>query len=218
MKEKIIEKRVMKMKKVFVTLLMLMMVVGLFAATSTNYDSIMVKTTLTGTTTAAFTQTAYTNESGDLTTYDGPLSISDARSEIEADRTTSIYASARTTSNAAITLKVYGTALTLNTSSSDSPSYNDKETIKLMVSLDSTEQQVNTLTTSGKSEIEFTSATPENKERGEISDCLTLVDKTSDSYSTRNLTGKLKIVAEKAVDQTAGTYEAYLWLDVYTEE
>ena len=204
------------MKKVFVTLLMLMIVVGLFAATSTNYDSIMVKTTLTGTTAAAFTQTAYTNESGDLTTYDGPLSISDARSEIEADRTTSIYASARTTSNAAITLKVYGTALTLNTSSSDSPDYNDAEKIKLTVSLDSTEV-ANTLTTSGSPSVEFSDAAPDGGQRGEISECLTLTDNTADSYSTRNLTGKLKIAAEKAVDQTAGTYEAYLWLDVYTE-
>ena len=132
MKEKIIEKRVMKMKKVFVTLLMLMMVVGLFAATSTNHDSIMVQTTLKGTTTAAFTQSAYTDSSDSLTSYAGPLSITNARSEVETDRTTSIYASAHTTSNKAITLKVYGSALTLKTGSGESSSYNANAIIKLI--------------------------------------------------------------------------------------
>lgn len=205
------------MKKVLLTLLMLMMVVGLFAATSINHDSILVKTVLKGKTTAAFTQVAYNDSSGSLTAYEGPLLITDVSSDTETDRETSIYASAHTTSNAAITLKVYGTALTLNTSSNDTPNYKNDETIKLTVSLDSTEEAANTLTTSGSSSVEFSSAAPNNGQRGDISACLTLTDKASEPYSTRNLTGKLKIAAEKAVDQTAGTYEAYLWLDVYSE-
>lgn len=103
MKEKIIEKRVIKMKKVFVTLLMLMMVVGLFA---TVQDIAIIEAAVEGEYSAWFSkqETSSSPESADVVLDMG---------KINENSSVSVNAFADTNDPAGCTVKIYGSALSL---------------------------------------------------------------------------------------------------------
>lgn len=111
MKEKIIEKRVIKMKKVFVTLLMLMMVVGLFAAPTETVigmdDTLKITANVENDNAVGFTVSEYKIE-------DTLSPIADGAPETKLageDYSTSFWASVRTNHASPITVKVYATGL-----------------------------------------------------------------------------------------------------------
>lgn len=216
MKEKIIEKRVMKMKKVFVTLLMLMMVVGLFAATQNGEDSLKVQATIGDKTYVTFSTAAYTTDAitdfDSLTEPTSPITVDPSSTD---DNKASFYASAYTNKSSAVTLRVYGTALTLQKPTGDSIGYDENYTIPLTVKLG--EDENNNLLTESTSGVRLEKATTDASKPtiGEDDSVLKLTEKT-ESTTTRGLTGKLEIIADVATDKPAGTYDAYIWLD-YTQ-
>lgn len=205
------------MKKVFVTLLMLMMVVGLFAATQNGEDSLKVQATIGDKTYVTFSTDAYTTNTisgfDSLTEPTLPITVDPSSTD---DNKASFYASAYTNKSSAVTLRVYGTALTLQTSSGDgSIGYNDKYTIPLTVKLG--EDEDNNLVTESKNGVRLEKATTDASKPtiGEDDSVLKLTEETA-STTTRGLTGKLEIIADAATDKPAGTYDAYIWLD-YTQ-
>lgn len=129
MKEKTIEKRGMKMKKVFVTLLMLMMVVGLFAATTSGNDTAKVTATV-GAINEAWFATADDTESEP----DGVVEVSlnnDESAELDYTKTVTIYATAKTNVTSGCNIKITGSALTLDSVTSNHP---DNSYIDLLIS------------------------------------------------------------------------------------
>ena len=134
MKEKIIEKRVMKMKKVFVTLLMLMMVVGLFA---NNEDA--GTTTTSGTDTAKITATVGAVNEAWFTTdsnlskpgADVTVSLNNDSGVLDGNKTVTIYVAAKTNVISGCDIKISGSALTLDTE--ESP-VQDNSYIDLLIS------------------------------------------------------------------------------------
>ena len=206
------------MKKVFVTLLMLMMVVGLFAATQTE-DSLKVQATIGGETRVTFSTDAYTSDKisdfEDLTKPTSPITVNPNSTDGNKD---SFYASAYTNKSSAVTLRVYGTALTLQTSSDDgSIGYNDKYTIPLTVKL--ADDESNDLVTESVEGVKLTkptTTTTGTTKPSEYADNGLKLTEETQSTTTRGLTGKLEIIADSAADTPAGTYDAYIWLD-YTQ-
>ena len=106
MKEKTIEKRGMKMKKVFVTLLMLMMVVGLFA--ETKNDTAKVTATV-----GAVNKAWFAAGPGSTSSEEATKNVQMNPEALTASSTATIYAVGETNNMAGFSLKIYGTALTL---------------------------------------------------------------------------------------------------------
>lgn len=128
MKEKNIEKRVMKMKKVFVTLLMLMMVVGLFAA-ATKYDTAKVTATV-----GAVNKAWFAGESGTKVAPSEKVEKSLNNKEGKLDGTVSaeIYAVVDTNVTTGCEVSISGTALTLMENTA-TPDYSDSNYIALAI-------------------------------------------------------------------------------------
>ncbi len=211
MKEKIIEKRVMKMKKVFVTLLMLMMVVRLFAAVAgtdvkgsdTLPDSIKISATVTGGTAIYF---ADGESSTTVANEKEILPIGADNNKVTAD----IYAVCETNSATPITLNLYGTALTL---SSGENGYNSKGKVDLTATVSNVK---------GITELpETTSVTFDDVSTSDIATNGTTTDLASipfgeasaDAAGKRTLRAKISLEADMT-DKTAGTYDSYLILEV----
>lgn len=111
MKGKIIEKRVIKMKKVFVTLLMLMMVVGLFANNEPP-KTLKISADVGGENKVAFTETEFQDIGSSWTEV---LEGSEkAKLTKEGNWETTFYASVDTNSASLITVKIYATGLVRN--------------------------------------------------------------------------------------------------------
>ena len=168
MKEKIIEKRVMKMKKVFVTLLMLMMVVGLFA---NNEDA--GTTTTSGTDTAKITATvgavneAWFTTDSNLSKPDADVTVSlnnDDSGVLDGNKTVTIYVAAKTNVISGCDIKISGSALTLDSEveASDLP---DNSYIDLLIStIETGEDEPQTYVASSPASAEPTSHYTEPEE------------------------------------------------------
>ena len=197
------------MKKVFVTLLMLMMVVGLFAAVAgtgvkgsdTLPDSIKISATVTGGTAIYFAD----GESSTTVADTKPLEIGD-----DNKATADIYAVCETNSATPITLNLYGTALTL---SSGENGYNSKGKVDLTATVSNVK---------GITELpETTSVTFDDVSTSDIATNGTTTDlarisfgeASADAAGKRTLRAKISLEADMK-DKTAGTYDSYLILEV----
>ena len=119
------------------------------------------------------------------------------------------YASADTNSADPLTLKIYGTALTLETSDS---SYDGNQTVKLTLSVGD----------SNVRSVDFSE--PNTGRRGaDNTACLTLIEGDDSGSGSgvagvgfRALTWKLELAVdtEQAGNVQAGNYEAYIWLEI----
>ena len=112
------------MKKVFVTLLMLMMVVGLFAATDTAKITAKV---------GAVNEAWFTTDSN-LSKPDADVTVSlnnDDSGVLDGNKTVTIYVAAKTNVISGCDIKITGSALTLNSVTSNHP---DKSYIDLLIS------------------------------------------------------------------------------------
>ena len=206
------------MKKILLTLLMLMMVVGLFAA---DTDQIKITANIDGVTNVRFTNNAF----GKTSTLDSLLeaaSPSDTNiepvSDNEEDRKVSFWVSAHTTASSKVTLKVYGSGLTLVTTPASGDGQNTtygSEIIPLTVSLVSDEENetYNYLVPGEKSTITLNSSAPD----GDSNAFMTLTESDEPS-STRGLTKQISVEVEnKETEAPAGDYEAFIYLAVSTE-
>ena len=203
------------MKKVLLTLLMLMVVVGLFAATQTE-DSLKVQAIIGDKTYVTFSTAAYTTNTIDafenLTKPTSPITVNPSSTD---GNKANFYASAYTNKSSAVTLRVYGTALTLQKTSGDPVVYDSNYTIPLTVKL--VDDDSNSLITESANGVELTEPTTGATKPSEYAGTeLKLTEKHSTITTTRGLTGKLEIIAGSATDKPAGTYDSYIWLD-YTQ-
>ena len=132
------------MKKVFVTLLMLMMVVGLFAngedagttTTSGTTDTAKITATVGAVNEAWFAATDST-ESQPVAGVE--VSLNDEFDKLDYTKTVTIYATAKTNVTSGCHIKITGSALTLNSVTSNHP---DKSYIDLLISTIETEDNV----------------------------------------------------------------------------
>ena len=162
----------------------------------------------------AFTKDAYLKVENDGPTNMEPIVFGDLT---EATVAKEFYASADTNSADPLTLKIYGTALTLKTSDS---SYDGNQTVGLTLSV--LEDKINAAS-SIPDVVVFSepytgvSTIPENAQ------CLTLIEGDDSGSGSgvagvgfRALTWKLGLAVD--TDQVgkvqAGPYEAYIWLEV----
>lgn len=192
------------MKKVIACLLMILVMASAFAESKTINVSLTVNEKSPR---VAFTEGPYLKVENDGPTNMKSIGFGDLT---EATVAKEFYASADTNSASPLTLKIYGTALTLKTSDL---TYDKSQTVKLTLSVGDSNN--------GRS-VDFSepntgvSTIPENAQ------CLTLIEGDSGSGSGvadvgfRALTWKLELAV--ATDQVgkvqAGPYEAYIWLEV----
>ena len=208
------------MKKILLTLLMLMMVVGLFAE---NSDKVKITAHVDGDTNVRFTSVAFA-KTGTLDNLLDATSPDDTSinpvSDNEEERKVSFWVSAHTTASSKVTLKVYGSGLTLVTTSASGDSQNTtygSEIIPLTVSLVSDEENeaYNYLVPGEES-----SSTITLNSSASASDSNTFIILTESvaPSSTRGLTKQISVeVANKATEDPAGDYEAFIYLAVSTE-
>ena len=193
MKEKIIEKRVMKMKKVFVTLLMLMMVVGLFAATESVIgmdDTLKITAEVKDDNAAGFTAEEYTVDKT-LTA----INDDDAKTILTGENySTEFYASVRTNHASPITVKVYATGLAKQYDESTVGLKINDTTFVAMPSEDYATSGVNASVAGKGKVISF----PE----------------TGEKTGLRAFSNKLTISAEGLKTAEAGKYSAYVTMVV----
>ncbi len=209
------------MKKVFVTLLMLMIVVGLFAD---NSDKVKITAHVDGDTNVRFTSGAFvkTGTLDNLLDAEGPSDTSiNPVSDNAEERKVSFWVSAHTTASSKVTLKVYGSGLTLVTtpaSENGQEATYGSEIIPLKVSLVSAEDNstYNYLVQGEESSSTITL----NSSASAASDNNTFIilTESADPSSTRGLTKQISVeVEEKATEAPAGDYEAFIYLAVSTE-
>lgn len=202
------------MKKFLVFAMVLISACMVFAAES----KINVTTTIKGIgPRVAFTEEAYeiVDKDNGPTQISKSLTLTDITSDIESDRSTTVWISADTNILDPVKISVYGTALTLI----DNNIYRT-ETVPLKVAVDSTGGKNST-------SVNF-NATFEEQCKGPFikpkTKGFTLVEGASaDDDNTgkagsglRPLTWQVKISTEKA-NSYAGSYEAYLWIDTSVE-
>ena len=207
------------MKKVLLTLLMLMMVVGLFAA---DTDQVKITAHIDGETNVRFTNAAFgkTGTLAELTSAGAPSDTEvNPVSDNAPDRTASFWVSAHTTASTKVSLDVYGSALTLITtpaSEGTNATYGNK-TIPLKVSLVSSEGDTNTynylVAEESSSSITLNASVPDC----DSNTALTLTE-SGETSSTRGLTGQISVEVEnKETEAPAGDYEAFIYLAVSNE-
>ena len=216
MKEKIIEMRVMKMKKILLTLLMLMMVVGLFAESDT------AKVTAT---VGAVNEAWFSDEPNSQSNPEGMESVPMEESgALTADSTTTIYAVGKTNKMAGFSLTVYGTALTLVTNEGGedtSATFDQNNFIGITVTVDKEDaENEKSQTFSTPVGPNATSASTEGT--GLEITVVPSVNKVPEG-GTRIVDNKLIIsVSEKDAKKigavASGTYWAYLTLEYETNE
>ena len=203
------------MKKFLVFAMVLVSACMVFAAES----KINVTTTIKGIgPRVAFTIEAYdTVEVNGPTQISGPLTLEDITSEDLTKRETAVWISADTNISDPVKISVYGTALTLIDTNTNS--YRT-ETVPLSVAVDNTEGKNST---SVNFEATFTDQCkgpfikPETKGFTLVEGASTNDDNTGNAGTgLRPLTWMVKISTEKA-NSYAGTYEAYLWIDTSVE-
>lgn len=206
------------MKKVLLTLLMLMMVVGLFAA---DTDQVKITAHIDGETNVRFTNAAFgkTGTLAELTSAGAPSDTEvNPVSDNAPDRTASFWVSAHTTASTIVSLDVYGSALTLiTTPASEGTNATYGKTIPLKVSLVSSEGGTNTynylVAEESSSSITLNASAPD----GDSNTALTLTE-SGETSSTRGLTGQISVEVEnKATEAPAGDYEAFIYLAVSNE-
>lgn len=198
------------MKKFLVFAMVLISACMVFAAES----KINVTTTIKGIgPRVAFTEEAYeiVDKDNGPTQISKSLTLTDITSDIESDRSTTVWISADTNILNPVKISVYGTALTLKNDNG----YNTNETVPLTVAVETADENSTTVNHSKKFENACESASTKPTTKG-----FTLVEGAENSDDTsgaaeegfRPLTWKIKISTEKA-NAYAGTYEAWLWID-----
>lgn len=200
------------MKKVIASLLMILVMASAFAESKTINVSLTVNKKSPR---VAFTIGPYSEVADN-----GPTNMEESigfGDLTEVDEPKVFYASADTNSADPLTLKIYGTALTLKTSDS---SYDGNQTVGLTLSV--LEDKINAAS-SIPDVVVFSepytgvSTIPENAQ------CLTLIEGDDSGSGSgvagvgfRALTWKLGLAVD--TDQVgkvqAGPYEAYIWLEV----
>ena len=208
------------MKKVFVTLLMLMMVVGLFAD---NSDKVKITAHVDGDTNVRFTNDGFA-KTGTLDSLLEAASPSDTNiepvSDNEGDRKVFFWVSAHTTASSKVTLKVYGSGLTLVTTPASGDGQNTtygSEIIPLTVSLVSDEENetYNYLVPGEDSSLPITL---DSSASASDSDTFIILTESDEPSSTRGLTKQISVEVEnKATEVPAGDYEAFIYLAVSNE-
>ena len=132
----------------------------------------------------------------------------------ETAKTQEFYASADTNSADPLTLKIYGTALTLKNSDS---TYDGNQTVRLTLSV---LKDSNNASESIPDAVVFAMPNTGEARSSDNDQYLTLIEDDSGSGSGvadvgfRALTWALKLEAEQAVGRNAGDYEAFIWLEV----
>lgn len=174
------------MKKVFVTLLMLMMVVGLFAAE--KEDTVIIQANVANKNIAAFTKSQIT------ATDDFSSDLTDSEKTLDTDGETSFYASARTNSHSLITVKIYATALTKTNDDDTTTSY------PLVINTKSYETAISTEAT-------------DNKTLAKANDGTVVTFSEKKGNGLRVFSNELDISANLA-EAEAGKYEAYITMVV----
>ena len=199
MKEIIIKKRGMKMKKVFVTLLMLMMVVGLFAVETDTVvgmdDTLKITAEVKNNNAAGFTAGEYTSAADTLT----PIADNADETKLSGENySTSFWASVRTNHASPITVKVYATGLAKDY---------DTDTVDLKV-------------VSGNQDITFDAMPSEDYGTSGVNASITGVGKvisfSEDGTKTglRAFSNQLSISADGLKNAEAGLYSAYITMVV----
>lgn len=174
------------MKKVFVTLLMLMVVVGLFA--DEKEDTVIIKANVANKNFAAFTKTQI------ISTDDFCNDLTDSEKKLNSEGKTSFYASARTNSHSLITVKIYATALTKTNDDSTTTSY--------------------PLVINGKTyETAISTEATENKTSAKANDDTVVTFSETTGNGLRVFSKKLEISANLAGAE-AGDYSAYITMVV----
>lgn len=191
------------MKKVIACLLMILVMASAFAESKTINVSLTVNEKSPR---VAFTIGPYSEVADN-----GPTNMEESigfgdLTEVADPKV--FYASADTNSADPLTLKIYGTALTLKTSDS---SYDGNQTVKLTLSVGD----------SNVRSVDFTEPNTGRTRGADNTACLTLIEGDDSGSGSgvacvgfRALTWELKLEAEQAVGRNAGDYEAYIWLEV----
>lgn len=204
------------MKKVFVTLLMLMMVVtGMFAAVAgdgvkgsdSTPDHIKITATVSEGTAIYFadgdTSTSVVNSK--------TLDIEKENNKATAD----IYAVCETNSATRITLNLYGTALTLKNGTNYSSTNTGKVNLKATVT--SVGDTITDLTTTTVTFDDATTADIATNGTKENLDKISFGESSADAAGQRTLRAKISLEADMK-DKTAGTYDSYLILEVASNQ
>ena len=160
----------------------------------------------------AFTKYPYLKVADDgPTNMVEPIDFGDLTETAKAEE---FYASADTNSADHLTLKIYGTALTLKNSDS---SYDGNQTVRLTLSV---LKDSNNASESIPDAVVFAMPNTGEARSSDNDQYLTLIEDDSGSGSGvadvgfRALTWALKLEAEQAVGRNAGDYEAFIWLEV----
>lgn len=184
-------------------LLMILVMASAFAESKTINVSLTVNEKSPR---VAFTEDPYLKVENDGPTSMGSIGFGDL-TEVADPKV--FYASADTNSADPLTLKIYGTALTLKTSDS---SYDGNQTVKLTLSVGD----------SNVSSVDFSEPNTGSTRGADNTDCLTLIEGDDSGSGSgvavgfRALTWKLELDVDtvQAGKVQAGPYEAYIWLEV----
>lgn len=199
------------MKKVIASLLMILVMASAFAESKTINVSLTVNEKPPR---VAFTEKPYSvvAENGPTNMVE-PIDFGDLTETAEAKE---FYASADTNSADHLTLKIYGTALTLKNDSI----YDGSQTVGLTLSVLG---DTNNASSPIPDEVVFSKPNTGNGRSTDNTDCLTLIegdDSGSGSGAAgvgfRALTWKLELAVDtvQAGKVQAGPYEACIWLEV----
>ena len=198
------------MKKVIASLLMILVMASAFAESKTINVSLTVNEKSPR---VAFTDGPY------LEVMDnGPTSMEsiDFGDLTEATKTEKFYASADTNSADPLTLKIYGTALTLKSDSG----YDESQTVRLTLSVF---KDPNNASSPIPDKVVFSKPNTGNGRSTDNTDCLTLIEGDDSGSGSgvagvgfRALTWKLELDVDtvQAGNVQAGPYEACIWLEV----
>lgn len=200
------------MKKVIACLLMILVMASAFAESKTINVSLTVNEKSPR---VAFTKDAYLKVADDgPTNMVEPIDFGDLTETAEAKE---FYASADTNSASPLTLKIYGTALTLKISDS---SYDGNQTVMLTLSvLDDTNNASDFIPDA----VVFAMPNTGEARSSDNDKCLTLIEGDDSGSGSgvagvgfRALTWKLELDVDtvQAGNVQAGPYEACIWLEV----
>ena len=194
------------MKKVIACLLMILVMASAFAESKTINVSLTVNEKSPR---VAFTEDPYLKVENDGPTNMEPIDSGDLT---EATKAKEFYASADTNSADPLTLKIYGTALTLKNDSI----YEGSQTVGLTLSVLKDSNNASDLI---PDEVVFAMPNTGEARSSDNDQCLTLIEGDDSGSGSgvagvgfRPLTWALKLVAEQAVGRNAGDYEAFIWL------
>lgn len=196
------------MKKVIACLLMILVMASAFAESKTINVSLTVNEKSPR---VAFTEGPYSEVMDNGPTSMERIGFGDLT---ETAKTQEFYASADTNSADPLTLKIYGTALTLKNSDS---TYDGNQTVRLTLSV---LKDSNNASESIPDAVVFAMPNTGEARSSDNDQYLTLIEDDSGSGSGvadvgfRALTWALKLEAEQAVGRNAGDYEAFIWLEV----